>query len=107
MYIYFNRTVFKNYFKYTFNFLLIRQERHVVFRVTSSGENDLESKPSKLHRRDTPHHLKNKRIVHSDIDNVHIDTEKETAALAAVSIISLLLFFFFNNVKKLKSINYN
>lgn len=39
-------------------------------------------KTSKLHRRDTPHHLKNKRITQTNLNPT--DQEKE-AVLAAVS----------------------
>lgn len=57
------------------------QEKHVVFDVNSS-EKDSPVKTTKLHRRDTPHHLKNKRITQTALDPA--DQEKE-AALAAVS----------------------
>ncbi|XP_044012679.1 protein scribble homolog isoform X14 [Aphidius gifuensis] len=50
-------------------------QRHVEFKITEDGGGgggDIEGggeldKPNKLHRRDTPHHLKNKRI-HAAID---------------------------------------
>lgn len=45
-------------------------QRHVEFSITDDGDyenaND-PSKPNRLHRRDTPHHLKNKRI-HTTMD---------------------------------------
>lgn len=63
-------------------FVYSTQEKHVVFDVNSS-EKEPTMKTSKLHRRDTPHHLKNKRITQTALEPV--DQEKE-AVLAAVSI---------------------
>lgn len=51
----------------------------MVFDVNSSEK----ERTSKLHRRDTPHHLKNKRIAQTTLEPA--DQEKE-ALLAAVSI---------------------
>ncbi|XP_057652658.1 protein lap4-like isoform X11 [Diorhabda carinulata] len=49
-----------------------------VSRVSSSSdERDSSSKPSRLHRRDTPHHLKNKRIT-----SVPIDKDKVASIIA-------------------------
>ncbi|XP_012268422.2 protein lap4 isoform X3 [Athalia rosae] len=46
-------------------------QRHVEFSVTEDSNNEISvgdvGKPNRLHRRDTPHHLKNKRI-HTSID---------------------------------------
>ncbi|XP_050430488.1 protein scribble homolog isoform X6 [Adelges cooleyi] len=38
------------------------EEKSVVFHPSSNFEADIQNRPMKLHRRDTPHHLKNKRI---------------------------------------------
>lgn len=43
-------------------------------------------RPSKLHRRDTPHHLKNKRI------NATIDKDKVASIIAQVSLLFYLSF---------------
>lgn len=59
----------------------------MVFDVNAS-EKDPQMKTSKLHRRDTPHHLKNKRIAPTNLDQY--DQEKE-ALLTAVS----AYYFFF------------
>uniref|UniRef100_A0A6P7G1C0 Leucine-rich repeat-containing protein 1-like n=1 Tax=Diabrotica virgifera virgifera TaxID=50390 RepID=A0A6P7G1C0_DIAVI len=64
-------------------------EDHVTLRrvgfvggvSSSSDERDSSSKPSRLHRRDTPHHLKNKRIT-----SVTIDKDKVASIIAQVSI---------------------
>lgn len=38
-------------------------QRHVEFSIMDEGRGDSEpGKPNRLHRRDTPHHLKNKRV---------------------------------------------
>ncbi|XP_046805854.1 uncharacterized protein LOC111674587 isoform X4 [Lucilia cuprina] len=42
-----------------------QSERRVGFQVEGSEEDDFRNRPPKLHRRDTPHHLKNKRVQHS------------------------------------------
>lgn len=60
-----------------------RQNRRVGFvgaalKTTSSFEDS--SRPSRLHRRDTPHHLKNKRITTTTVDK-----EKVAAIIAQVS----------------------
>ncbi|XP_072380003.1 uncharacterized protein scrib isoform X2 [Diabrotica undecimpunctata] len=60
-------------------------EDHVTLRrvgfvggvSSSSDERDSSSKPSRLHRRDTPHHLKNKRIT-----SVTIDKDKVASIIA-------------------------
>lgn len=68
--------------------LLIHQERQVVNKhvgfsgsvVTAvSDDTDSASRPSRLHRRDTPHHLKNKRI------NAAVDKDKVASIIAQVS----------------------
>ncbi|XP_025417497.1 protein lap4 isoform X4 [Sipha flava] len=38
------------------------EEKSVVFHPSSNFDADIQNRPLKLHRRDTPHHLKNKRI---------------------------------------------
>lgn len=38
------------------------KEKSVVFHPSSNFDADIQNRPMKLHRRDTPHHLKNKRI---------------------------------------------
>ncbi|XP_050533577.1 protein lap4-like isoform X2 [Daktulosphaira vitifoliae] len=38
------------------------EEKNVVFHPSSNFDADIQNRPMKLHRRDTPHHLKNKRI---------------------------------------------
>lgn len=61
-------------------------QRHVEFSVIEdtdyegSGET---SKPNRLHRRDTPHHLKNKRI------HTAIDKEKVASLIAQVTFLFL------------------
>ncbi|XP_059220080.1 protein lap4 isoform X12 [Stomoxys calcitrans] len=42
-----------------------QSERRVGFQVENDEEEDFRNRPPKLHRRDTPHHLKNKRVQHS------------------------------------------
>ncbi|XP_065371151.1 protein lap4 isoform X3 [Calliphora vicina] len=42
-----------------------QSDRRVGFQVEGSEEDDFRNRPPKLHRRDTPHHLKNKRVQHS------------------------------------------
>jgi protein scribble len=51
-------------------------EKHVGFEV--EDEDDAGARPNRLHRRDTPHHLKNKRI------NVNIDHNKVASIIAQV-----------------------
>jgi protein scribble len=51
-------------------------EKHVGFEV--EDEEDAGARPNRLHRRDTPHHLKNKRI------NVNIDHNKVESIIAQV-----------------------
>ncbi|XP_018896338.2 uncharacterized protein [Bemisia tabaci] len=59
-----------------------REEKHVGFdAVTNTTAVFEDNRPNRLHRRDTPHHLKNKRI-HSA--NPDIDDEKVAAILASV-----------------------
>lgn len=61
-------------------------QRHVEFKITEDGSGgDIEGgveldKPNKLHRRDTPHHLKNKRI------HAAIDPDKVASIIKQVSI---------------------
>uniref|UniRef100_A0A1B0AWP7 Uncharacterized protein n=1 Tax=Glossina palpalis gambiensis TaxID=67801 RepID=A0A1B0AWP7_9MUSC len=41
-------------------------DRHVGFQVAGNeDDDDFHKRPPKLHRRDTPHHLKNKRVQHN------------------------------------------
>ncbi|XP_075148454.1 scribble planar cell polarity protein isoform X10 [Haematobia irritans] len=42
-----------------------QSERRVGFQVENDDEEDFRNRPPKLHRRDTPHHLKNKRVQHN------------------------------------------
>jgi protein scribble len=51
-------------------------EKHVGFDV--EYEEDPSARPNRLHRRDTPHHLKNKRI------NANIDHNKVASIIAQV-----------------------
>jgi hypothetical protein len=51
-------------------------EKHVGFEV--EYEEDSAARPNRLHRRDTPHHLKNKRI------NANIDHNKVASIIAQV-----------------------
>ena len=53
-------------------------EKHVGFEV--EYEEDSGARPNRLHRRDTPHHLKNKRI------NANIDHNKVASIIAQVRI---------------------
>jgi hypothetical protein len=51
-------------------------EKHVEFTDDlSNNDNTKESnqKQQKLHRRDTPHHLKNKRIINKNNDSITLD----------------------------------
>lgn len=52
------------------------QERHVGFDVNAKAGN----RPNRLHRRDTPHHLKNKRINQPST----LDKDKVAAIIANV-----------------------
>lgn len=58
-------------------------QRHVEFSIMDEvdyeGGGD-SGKPNRLHRRDTPHHLKNKRI------HTSIDKEKVASIIAQVSL---------------------
>lgn len=58
-----------------------------VLKTTSSSEET--SRPSRLHRRDTPHHLKNKRIAST------VDKEKVASIIAQV-FISFYLYILSN-----------
>lgn len=51
-------------------------EKHVGFEVEE--EEDAGARPNRLHRRDTPHHLKDRRI------NVNIDHNKVASIIAQV-----------------------
>jgi len=51
-------------------------EKHVEFTDDlNNNDNNKESnqKQQKLHRRDTPHHLKNKRIINKNNDSITLD----------------------------------
>ena len=52
-----------------------------------SGELDDQERPSRLHRKDTPHHLKNKRITPS---TKNADLEKVASIIAQVTFTSSL-----------------
>ncbi|XP_053970123.1 uncharacterized protein LOC128871949 isoform X7 [Anastrepha ludens] len=65
-------------------------ERRVGFQV-EGADDDFYKRPMKLHRRDTPHHLKNKRVQHnltdkkaSEILANALNQEKKTAQLPPV-----------------------
>lgn len=51
-------------------------EKHVGFEVEE--EEDASARPNRLHRRDTPHHLKDRRI------NVNLDHSKVASIIAQV-----------------------
>jgi len=56
-------------------------QKHVEFDIAEDANNEDVSdpdKPNKLQRRDTPHHLKNKRI------NMAVDKEKVASIIAQV-----------------------
>lgn len=57
-------------------------ERHVEFSIVEDSNEDGSdsNKPNKLQRRDTPHHLKNKRIQ-------AVDKEKVASIIAQVDIL--------------------
>ena len=50
-------------------------EKHVEFTDDlNNNENNKDSnQQQKLHRRDTPHHLKNKRIINKNSDSITLD----------------------------------
>lgn len=54
------------------------QEKHVGFEVNDKNGG---ARPNRLHRRDTPHHLKNKRINQASTT----DKDKVAAIIANVS----------------------
>jgi hypothetical protein len=54
------------------------QERHVGFDATAAKAGN---RPNRLHRRDTPHHLKNKRINQA----AALDKDKVAAIIANVN----------------------
>jgi len=59
-------------------------QKHVEFSVVEDANNEDacdSNKPNKLQRRDTPHHLKNKRI------HTAIDKEKVASIIAQVDIL--------------------
>lgn len=61
-------------------------QRHVDFIIAEDANNEdtyESNKPNKLQRRDTPHHLKNKRI------HTAIDKEKVASIIAQVNILSI------------------
>ncbi len=54
-------------------------EKHVEFTdELNNDEENLKDQQTqqKLHRRDTPHHLKNKRIVNKNNDSINFDVKK-------------------------------
>lgn len=65
-------------------------------QITTDDVSSESARPNRLHRRDTPHHLKNKRI------NMAIDRDKVASIIAQVSVTltatQLLFFLFFENV---------
>jgi hypothetical protein len=54
-------------------------EKHVEF-TDDLNNNDEMKEPSnqqqRLHRRDTPHHLKNKRVINKNNDGITLDVNK-------------------------------
>lgn len=52
-------------------------EKHVEFTDDLNNNNNEDNKEynqqQKLHRRDTPHHLKNKRIINKNNDSITLD----------------------------------
>lgn len=59
-------------------------QRHVEFSIVEDANNEDvydPNKPNKLQRRDTPHHLKNKRI------HTAVDKEKVASIIAQVDIL--------------------
>lgn len=58
------------------------QEKHVLFESETLDSD----RPNRLHRRDTPHHLKNKRINQA----LHMDKDKVASIIANVSITCLI-----------------
>ena len=68
-------------------------EKRVEF-TDDLNDNEDEKEPShaqKLHRRDTPHHLKNKRILNKNNDSAVIDVLK-TSCFCSSSFIQLISF---------------
>lgn len=72
------------------------EEKHVEFDIAEDANNEDASsdpdKPNKLQRRDTPHHLKNKRI------NTVIDKEKVASILAQVWHIHIFMLIYLINM---------
>lgn len=65
-----------------------QSRKHVGFSGGAQMKETAEAaRPSRLHRRDTPHHLKNKRIVPS------IDKDKVASIIAQVILKSLNFLF--------------
>ena len=62
-------------------------EKHVEFTDDLNNDDDDRIKESnqKLHRRDTPHHLKNKRIINKNNDSITLDVKKRFVFLFCFS----------------------
>lgn len=63
-------------------------QRHVEFSIAEDASNEDiydSNKPNKLQRRDTPHHLKNKRI------HTAIDKDKVASIIAQVNVLCFLI----------------
>jgi hypothetical protein len=56
--------------------------------IPAADDVDPVARPSRLHRRDTPHHLKNKRITAT------VDKDKVASIIAKVSLSFFFLFLF-------------
>lgn len=55
---------------------MVYVEKHVEFTDDYNDDENKESNPQhqqRLHRRDTPHHLKNKRIINKNMDTINLD----------------------------------
>lgn len=73
-------------------------EKHVGFEVEE--EEDASARPNRLHRRDTPHHLKDRRI------NVNLDHNKVASIIAQVRLeLSIMSVMHSKNVSYNKKIN--
>lgn len=74
-------------------------QRHVEFSIVEDANNEDvcdSNKPNKLQRRDTPHHLKNKRI------HTAVDKEKVASIIAQV----IVLCYAINNFQNFICNNY-
>ena len=68
-------------------------QRHVEFSIVEDTNNEDvcdSNKPNKLQRRDTPHHLKNKRI------HTAVDKEKVASIIAQVDILYVIQIYTYN-----------